>query len=144
MIFYFKGNPLKSSILVCVLSSSLFLLSTNATAGAGHRGHGSSVNKSGASACKSTVITHIRPVHLTTVKPKSAFSFWVQGIKDPEKITVTAKKLPVKLTIKKMHGQYAYKANLPDSLAGTAARIQVTVTEKRCPTRKGWLLKISD
>ena len=127
-----------------ILILALCLISANVIAAGGHAGHGSSVNKSGKSACKNTQIKHLRPVHLTSVAPKSEFSFRVDGIEDAKYVEVTAKKIPVEMTSEFKGGILWFKGNLPDSLVNTVARIQVKVNFKKCPAEKGWLLKITE
>ena len=131
---------MKKNILVLALC----LISANVIAAGGHSGHGSSVNKSGKSACKNTVIKHTRPEHLSSVAPGSEFSFQVDGIDDAKYVEVTAKKIPVEMTSEFKGGIWWFKGNLPDPLVNTAARIHVEVKYKKCPAQKGWLLKITE
>ena len=81
---------------------------------------------------------------MESVAPGSEFSFWVKGIEDADLVEVTAKKIPVTLTVEEKAPFLAFKGNLPGSLKGTAARIQVKVHYKKCPAEKGWLLKITE
>ena len=135
---------MKKSILISSLSAMLCLMSANVIAAGGHGGGGSSVNKSGKTACKNTVIKRMRPAHLTEVAPGSEISFQVDGIDDEKYVEVTAKKIPVKMEVEHRGGILWFKGNLPDSLANTAARIHVEVNYKKCPAEKGWLLKITE
>jgi len=135
---------MKKIIIIPALSAVLSLMSANVLAAGGHGGHGSSVNKSGKSACKKTVIKHIKPVHLSSVAPGSGISFQVDGIDDEKYVEMTAKKIPVKLEVEHRGGILWFKGKLPDSLVNTAARMHVTVNYKRCPAEKGWLLKITE
>jgi hypothetical protein len=142
-----EGSTLKKSILIATLASALCLISTNAIAAGGHGGGHSSFKKGvGKTSCKATVITRTKPEHLASVSPKSEISFWVKGIgiEEAETVEVTAKKIPVKLTVEEKAPFLAFKGNLPDSLVGTAARIQISVHYKKCPAEKGWLLKITE
>ncbi|RLA19482.1 MAG: hypothetical protein DRQ62_11875, partial [Gammaproteobacteria bacterium] len=82
LIIIKKGRVMKKSLLIAAVTSALCLASANVLAAGGHGGHGSSVDKSGKSACKTTQIKHMRPEHLATVAPGSEFSFRVQGIED--------------------------------------------------------------
>ncbi len=127
-------------IVILVLSFA----SATAIAAGGHDGHGSSVNKSGKSACKNTVIKRMRPEHLSSVAPKSELSFQIDGIDDEKYVEVTAKKIPVPMTVEHKGGILWFKGNLPDSLVNTAARINVVVNYSKCPAEKGWLLKITE
>ena len=144
ILLILRGRTLKKSILISALTSILCLISADTIAAGGHGGGGSSVNKSGKSACKTTVISQIKPPHLTSVSPQSEFSFWVKGIKDASLVEVTAKKIPVTLTVEDKEHFLLFKGKLPDSLVGTAARIHVEVHSKKCPAEKGWLLKITE
>ena len=125
------------------LASVLFLISSNSIAAGGHDGHGGGGNKGG-SFCKKALIEHIKPAHLATVSPQSEFSFWVKEIKNADQVEVTVKKIPVEMTAEQRIGFISFKGKLPASLVGTAARIQVKATTKKCPAQKGWLLKITD
>lgn len=135
---------MKKSILISTLSTVLCLISANVIAAGGHGDHGSSVNKSGKSACLTTKIKHVRPEHLASVSPKSEISFQVEGLEDPKYVEVTAKKIPVEMSVESKGGLLWFKGNLPDSLVNTAARIHVEVNYKKCPAEKGWLLKVTD
>ena len=135
---------MKKTILIPALSAMLCLMSANVIAAGGHGGGGSSVNKSGKTACKNTVIKHLRPVHMASVAPGSEFSFQVYGIDDEKYVEVTAKKIPVEMEVEHRGGILWFKGKLPESLVNTAARIHVEVNYKRCPAEKGWLLKITE
>ncbi|TXK97237.1 hypothetical protein BMR02_10445 [Methylococcaceae bacterium HT1] len=135
---------MNKSILIPALSAMLCLMSANVIAAGGHRGGGSSVNKSGKTACKSTVIKHLRPVHLASVAPGSEFSFQIDGIDDEKYVEVTAKKIPVEMEVEHRGGILWFKGKLPESLVNTAARVHIEVNYKRCPAEKGWLLKITE
>ena len=135
---------MNKSILISALSTVLCLISVNVFAAGGHGAGGSSVDKSGKSACKTTQIKKIRPEHLATVAPGSEIYFRVEGIDDAKYVEATAKKIPVKLSSEYKGGVMRFTGNLPDSLVNTAARIHVEVHYKKCPAEKGWLLKISE
>ncbi len=135
---------MKKYILVSVLATTLSLLSTGVYATGGHgAGGGGGGNKSGGK-CNTTSISRFLPGHLKAVAPKSKFSFWVKGVRNPDVIKVTAKKLPVKLSFEDKESFFLVTGTLPASLSNTAARIQVIVHEPRCPADKGWLLKITE
>ena len=135
---------MKKSILIPVLTSVLCLISVNVFAAGGHGAGGSSVDKSGKSACKKTKIKHVRPEHLASVAPGSEISFRVEGIDEAKFVEMTAKKIPVELSVEHKGGLLWFKGKLPDSLVNTAARIHVEVHYKKCPAEKGWLLKITE
>ena len=100
---------MKKSILISTLSTVLCLISANVIAAGGHGDHGSSVNKSGKSACLTTKIKHVRPEHLASVSPKSEISFQVEGLEDPKYVEVTAKKFQLKCRLKAKVGFYGLK-----------------------------------
>ncbi|NOQ76702.1 MAG: hypothetical protein GQ475_02695 [Methylococcaceae bacterium] len=133
---------MKKSIAISILSSVLFLLSTGANAAGGHGGGGSSISHKTGGGCKSTVINHFTPKHLSKVDAGSEFSFSVKGIKDPGDVEVTAKKIPVKMSFEEKSDFFAFKGNLPESLK-SAARVRVKVNSKKCPAEKGVLLIIN-
>lgn len=137
---------MKKSILMLIFISLLNVTSSNAFAASGHSGHGSSVNKSGKGACKKIIINHIKPKKMATVAPKTTLSFWVNGLREEEIkfVEATAKKIPLKLSSEVRIGFVLFKGELPESLHGQAARIEINVTPKRCPVHKGFLLKISE
>jgi len=142
IIIKLKGKPLKKSIAISILSSALFLLSTGANAAGGHGGGGSSVAHKTGGGCKSTVINHFVPKHLSKVDAGSEFTFWVKGIKDPSEVEVTAKKMPVEMSFEEKSNFFSFKGTLPKSLK-SAVRIKVKVNSKKCPAEKGVLLIIN-
>ncbi len=138
---------MKKSILIATLTSALYLVSSSAIAAGGHGGGHSSFKKGvGKTSCKTTVITRTKPEHLASVAPQSEISFWIKGIgiEDAEMVKATAKKIPITLTVEEKAPFLAFKGKLPDSLKGTAARVQIEVHSKKCPVEKGWLLKITE
>lgn len=132
---------MKTSIVLSALVTTLCLLPLNANAAGGHGGAVGGGNKSGGS-CKSTVISHFVPKHLSKVDAGSEFSFWVKGIMDPSEVEVTAKKIPVEMTAEKKSNFYEFKGKLPSELK-SAARILVMAEPKKCPADKGILLIIN-
>jgi len=135
---------MKKIILIPVLSSVLFLMSTSVFSAANHGGGGNGGKGGSKSACKTTIISHVKPKHLDQVAPQSEFSFWVTGIKNSDDVSVVVKKIHVKLDVVDKKNFFLYTGKLPESLKGTAARIQVTVDYKKCPASKGWLVKIDE
>lgn len=134
---------MNKSILVAIFSI-LCLVSVQGFAAGGHGGGGSSVNKSGKSACKTTQIKHIRPEHLASVAPNSEISFRVKGLEEAKLVSMTVKKIPVELEVEHKGGLLWFTGKIPESLVNTAARVHVEVHYKKCPAEKGWLLKISE
>lgn len=135
---------MKESILITTLISTLCLMSTSAIATGGHGEKVGGGKSGGSKSCNKTAIYKIKPEHLASVSPQAEISFWVKGIKDASVVEVTAKKMPVKVTAEDKEQFFSFKGKLPESLRGTAARIQVKVHSNRCPAEKGWLLKISE
>jgi len=135
---------MKKVILIPLLSSVLSLMVSPAFSAGGHGGGGNGGKGGSASACKTTVISQTKPKHLATVAPQSEFSFWVKGIKNPDAVEVTVKKIPVELAVEDKEHFFLFTGKLPESLKGTAARIHVEVNYKKCPAEKGWLVKISE
>lgn len=140
-LFWFleRVTMLKKFILTSVLAG-MCSVSGVATAAMDHGSHG---RKGGdkSSACRKVQIVHAKPAHLATVARESEFTFWIKGIKDPELVTATAKKLPVALRYEYMTDYYLFTGKLPAEIKGSAARVIVEIETKKCPTEKGWLYK---
>jgi len=95
--------------------------------------------------CKLPRLRSIKPKQHSEVPPESDFSFTLPTWTDPEKITVTVKKLPTEITIAENSSFILVKGKLPASLENTYARISVrAVAELGCIKKEGWLLKISE
>ena len=95
-------------------------------------------------ACKKPEFTKFTPVHLSEVVPESEFSFVASALTNPESIVVTIKKQPVDVTIKKLNNGYSVSGNLPASLEGTYARVDINAKgTNNCKNNDGWLLKIA-
>ena len=94
-------------------------------------------------ACKKPEFTRFTPVHLSVVAPESEFSFVASAMTNPESIVVTIKKQPVDVTIKKLNNGYSVSGNLPASLEGTYARVDINAKgTNNCKSKDGWLLNI--
>jgi len=131
----------KKLILIAIFAASFFNTHTVLAA----MDHGSNGNRGGNNAvCKSLGVAHMKPKHLTDVLPGSEFSFWVKGVKNPSEVKVTVKNIPVTMTSEDKKTFFLFKGKLPKVLVGTAARIKVQVLSRKCPSKKGWLVKISE
>lgn len=78
------------------------------------------------------------------VEAESTIGFTVSGNADPTTIVATAKKLPLKLAIVDRNSFYKVSADLPASLNGKYARIDLKVEALggECYAKNGWLIKI--
>ncbi len=99
--------------------------------------------------CKPPRLRSIKPESYTKnhseVPPESEFSFTLPVWTDPEKVTVTVKKIPTKVTVEDHGSFFLVKGNLPAELENTYARVSVRAVAKLgCLKRDGWLLKISE
>jgi hypothetical protein len=112
-----------------------------------HSGHAGMTGGGGSrSTCLKARLERFMPAPLATVLPGSAFSFYAFNVDDPEKISVSVKKIPVEVTTEFREPFFVVKGKLPQSINNTAARIDIKVTAKspHCEAEKGWLVKISD
>ena len=131
---------LKKSILASVLAG-MCLVSGAAIAAMDHGGgHGRKGGDKGG-ACRKVQIVHAKPAHMATVARGSEFTFWIRGVKAPELVTATAKKLPVELRYEYITDYYLFTGKLPAEIKGSAARVIVGIDMKKCPKEKGWLFK---
>ena len=128
--------------LIFILAVSFF--SSNMAFAAMDHGSRSNKGRSQSVACKSFGVVRMKPKHLADVLPESEFSFWVKGIKKPNQVKVTVKDIPVTMTAEDKKSFFLFKGKLPKELIGTAARIEVEVSSRGCPSKKGWLVKISE
>ncbi len=99
--------------------------------------------------CKPPRLRSIKPDSYTNnhseVPPESEFSFTLPVWTDPEKVTVTVKKIPTKVTVEDHGSFFLVKGKLPAELENTYARVSVRAVAKLgCLKRDGWLLKISE
>jgi hypothetical protein len=134
---------MKQALLSIIITAALSLQSGITFAGAGgHAGHGGKGGSNSGASCKKPLIGHAKPPHLSTVPANAEFSFWVEGISNPNLVTVTAKKIPVPVSAEKRADFYVFTGKLPETLTSSAARILVKVNAPKCPAEKGWLLKI--
>lgn len=98
-------------------------------------------------ACRPPRLRSIQPENHAEVPPESEFSFTLPRWTDPEKVTLTVKKIPTEVTVENHNSFFLVKGKLPASLENTYARVSVrAVTDEdvECMMRDGWLLKISE
>lgn len=133
---------MRKSILIS--ASMIFCLSSSVVLAAMDHGSHGRKGPSSSAACKEKGVFQTKPKHLADVSPQSEFSFWVKGIKDPDKVEVTVKNIPVKMNAEDKTHFYLFKGKLPKALVGTVARINIRVHSKKCPSEKGWLVKIGE
>lgn len=122
----------------------IFFLSSNIVMAAMDHGSHGRKGPSSSAACKEKGIFQTKPKHLADVSPQSEFSFWVKGIKSPDKVSVTVKNITVIMDAEDKTHFYLFKGKLPQTLSGTVARINIRVNSKKCPSVKGWLVKIGE
>lgn len=94
--------------------------------------------------CKPPRLRSLKPENHAEVAPESEFSFTLPVWTDPEKVTVTVKKIPTDVVVEDHNSFFLVKGKLPESLENTYARISVrAVANLGCIKRDGWLVKIS-
>lgn len=121
-----------------VIFISCFVLTGSAWAYGGGGGGGTKT------ACKKPQFSAMSPAHLAEVAPGSDISFKASGRTDPDSIVVTAKKQPVEITVSKNNSSYSVTGNLPASLQGVFARVEVVAkSASGCKGSEAWLVKIS-
>lgn len=95
-------------------------------------------------ACKKPEFSAMSPAHLAEVVPGGAIFFKVSARTDPDSISVSAKKEPVKFSITKNNSSYSVTGKLPASIQGTFAQIVVIAkSASGCKGTKAWLVKVS-
>lgn len=98
-------------------------------------------------ACKLPRLRSLKPENHAEVPPESDFSFTLPRWTDPEKVTVTIKKIPTEVVVENHNSFFLVKGKLPASLENTFARVSVravTFDHPGCVKKDGWLLKISE
>ena len=96
-------------------------------------------------ACKKPKFSQFSPPHLSAVAPQSEFSFLVSALANPESIVVSIKGQAVDVTINKTNNGYSVSGNLPVTLQGTFARVNIKATgTNNCKGNDGWLLNIEE
>jgi hypothetical protein len=86
----------------------------------------------------------IQPPPKSELPPKSEFSFTLPEWTNPNKVTVTVKRLDAVAIVEDHNSFYLVKVTLPAELRDTYARVRVKAAAKLgCHTNKGWLYKIS-
>lgn len=97
--------------------------------------------------CKLPRLRSIQPENHAEVPPESEFSFTLPKWSDPDKVTVTVKKIPTEVSVINRNSFFLVKGKIPASLENTYARVSVravTFDFPDCVKKDGWLLKISE
>ena len=102
-------------------------------------------SSSSTKACIKPKFTEFSPADKSEVAAKSVISFVASEDANPESIKVTAKELPVALTITpENEGSFLVTGNLPETLKDTFARISISAEgHNKCKGTGGWLVKIT-
>ena len=133
---------------IAFLMSLLSITWGNGYAAEHHSGHNPGMGGGGAggSACMKPHLAKFLPAHLATVVPGAEFSFIALNVNKPEQISVKVKNIPVPIEAEFKDPYYLVKGHLPESLHGTAARINIKVTGKssHCEAENGWLVTIAE
>ncbi len=96
--------------------------------------------------CRKPKFREMEPPKLTEVVAGSEISFHVSGWADPEHITATVKKIPMKVNVVDKMSFFVVTAKLPGELKGPYARISIAARAKEgyCKGKDGWLIKIKE
>lgn len=96
-------------------------------------------------ACKKPEFSAMKPVHLAEVAPRTTIFFKASARTDPASLSITAKKVPVKVSITKNNNSYSVAGKLPASLRATFARIVIKAkSPSGCRGKASWLVKITE
>ena len=106
---------------------------------------GDSGSSSGQGICKILSFSEFTPVNSSEVAPKSPFSFFASGAAYPQSIKVTIKGQSVPVTVTPKKDGYQVTGNLPDSLRGAFAKINIEARgANQCEGTAGWLVKVTE
>lgn len=95
-------------------------------------------------ACRLPRLRSITPKHLSEVPPETEFSFTLPQWTDPEKVTVSVKKLPTEYTVENHNSFLRVKGKIPASIENSYARVSVkAIAFEGCVMKDGWLLKVT-
>lgn len=96
-------------------------------------------------ACKQPKFSRFSPPHLATIRPQGEFSFIASANTLPDSIQVSVKNEPVTISVSEAKPQYLVTGQLPASVQGSHARINIKATAAgRCKGSGGWLLKLAE
>jgi hypothetical protein len=100
---------------------------------------------SGQGICKILSFSEFKPVNGAEVTPKSPFSFFASGAAYPNSIKVMIKGQSVPVTVTPKREGFEVTGNLPDTLKGAFAKINVEARgANQCEGTAGWLVKVTE
>lgn len=125
---------IKTNLLKTLLLVNLVLSSTLAAAAGDEKKD-----------CRKPRIKSVTPPHLSEVQPESEFTFTLPVWTNPEKVTMTVKKIPTELSIENHNSFFLARGKIPPQLSATYARFSVRAeAELGCVKHDGWLYKIAE
>ncbi|MBS3954443.1 MAG: hypothetical protein KGZ88_15950 [Methylomicrobium sp.] len=96
-------------------------------------------------ACEKPYFSEFVPPEKAEVAVGSEFSFTAATVSNPESIKVTIKNQPVDIKVTPKGGKYNVSGKLPNSLAGSFARINIAANgPNQCKGTGGWLIKVNE
>jgi hypothetical protein len=102
-------------------------------------------SSSGSGVCKKLNFSEFSPGNNTEVAPQSAFSFFASSMAYPNSIKVTIKGQSVPLTVIPKGEGFKVTGNLPDTLKGGYAKINIDAKGfNQCEVSDGWLVKVTE
>jgi len=104
-----------------------------------------SAGGSGTGICKKVNFSEFSPINNSEVAPRSAFSFYASESTFPNSIKVTIKGQSVPVTVVQKQNGYKVSGNLPDTLKGAFAKINIEARGiAQCEVSDGWLIKVTE
>ena len=99
----------------------------------------------GTGVCKQLNFSDFTPGNNSEVAPQSAFSFVASGMAYPNSIKVTIKGQSVPLTVTPKGEGFKVTGNLPHTLKGAYAKINIDARGfNQCEVSDGWLVKVTE
>ena len=99
----------------------------------------------GTGVCKKLNFSDFTPGNNSEVAPQSAFSFVASGMAYPNSIKVTIKGQSVPLTVTPKGEGFKVTGNLPHTLKGAYAKINIDARGfNQCEVSDGWLIKVTE
>jgi hypothetical protein len=107
--------------------------------------YGEGGTSSGAGSCQQLKFSDFTPGNNSEAAPESTFSFFATGATYPNSIRVTIKGESVPLTVTPKADGYKVTGQIPDSVKGAHARINIDARGiNQCEVTGGWLVKVTD
>ncbi len=104
-----------------------------------------SAGGSGTGICKKVNFSEFSPINNSEVAPHSAFSFYASESTFPNSIKVTIKGQSVPVTVVPKQNGYKVSGNLPNTLKGAFAKINIEARGvAQCEVSDGWLIKVTE